>query len=103
MEIYSFPLVMSVDSLSLVERKIPRSIKPISTIKDLVIEPVNADLKLSIQKINTIPEICPISISKPFDVPSEAGKVISAPYWNPIGPALSRKNPNTVPEKSRSQ
>ena len=96
-------LLISADSLSRVEKKIHKSIKPISKIKDMVMEPVNDDLKLSIQKIKIIPEICPISISKPFEVPSDAGKVISAPYWNPIGPALSRKNPNTVPEARRSQ
>jgi hypothetical protein len=85
------------------ERKMARSINPISTIKGLVIEPVNADLKLFIQKINMIPEICPISISMPFEAPSDAGKVISAPYWKPIGPALSKKNPNVIPEIRRSQ
>jgi hypothetical protein len=75
------------------------SIRPISTVKGMVIEPVNGDLKLSIPKIKAIPEICPISKSIPFEVPSEAGKVISAPYWNPIGPALRRKNPKIIPEK----
>lgn len=76
-----FPsFVRIVDSFSRREIKILRIINVISTINDLVIEPVNVDFRLSIPKINAIPEICPISKSIPFDVPSDAGKVISAPY-----------------------
>ena len=69
----------------------------------MVIEPVKGVLKLSRAKIKAIPDICPISKSNPLEVPSEAGKVISAPYWNPMGPALSRKNPKIIPEKRSSQ
>lgn len=46
-----------VDSLSRRDIKILRNISPISIIKDLVIEPVNEDFKLSIPKIKAMPEI----------------------------------------------
>ena len=68
----TFP-VNKVDSLSLVLRSRPRTISPMSTTKGRVIEPVPGDLKLSIPKMKTIPEICPMSKSRPLDVPSGAG------------------------------
>ena len=62
-----------LDSFNLNDIKMLRTNKPIMSISDLVIEPVIEDLKLSIPNINAIPEICPISNSIPFDVPSDAG------------------------------
>ena len=46
------------------------------------------DLSASIPRMNRIPETCPATRRRLFDVPSGAGCVISAAYWNPIGPAL---------------
>ncbi len=71
----------------------------IMTNNGTVIDPVTGDLKLSIPKMKAIPEICPMRRRNPFDVPSETGKVTSAPYWNPIGPELRRKNPKLLPKK----
>ena len=65
-------------------------------------DPLTGDLKKSIPKIKAIPEICPMSSKSPFDVPSGAGYAISAPYWNPIGPALSRKKPIMNADASKS-
>jgi len=64
---------MRGDSLSLVQRSRLRTMSPMSTTRGEVIEPVAGDLKLSIPKIKMIPEICPMSKSRPFDVPSGAG------------------------------
>ncbi len=79
-----------------------KATRAISTHRGVVIEPVAGDLKLSIPRIKTIPEICPMSRSSPFDVPSGAGKAISAPYWKPIGPALSSDAPRRNEAASRS-
>jgi hypothetical protein len=69
---------------------------------DTVIDPVLADLRASIPRMKTIPEICPARSSRPFDVPSGAGEVTSAPYWKPSGPDESRNAPRTNAEASRS-
>jgi len=58
-----------------------------------VIDPVAGDLNASMAKMKAMPEICPITRSRLFDVPSGAGCVISAAYWKPTGPALRRKKP----------
>ena len=50
-------VIKLVVSLSLVQRSRLRAISPMSTIKGKVIEPVSGDLKLSIPKMKTIPEI----------------------------------------------
>ena len=62
-----------VDSRSLVQRSTARTIRPMSSTNDKVIEPVSGDLKLSMPKMKRIPEIWPMSKSKPLDVPSGAG------------------------------
>jgi hypothetical protein len=48
-------------------------IRIINKTSGLVIDPVDDDLKLFIPKIKRMPEICPTSKRKPFDVPSEIG------------------------------
>jgi hypothetical protein len=83
--------VRKADSFSLAERRKLISIRMQSTVNGIVIEPVPGDLNQSIPKMNAIPDTCPISRRKPFEVPSDTGNVTSAPYWNPIGPELSRK------------
>jgi hypothetical protein len=101
---YFLPSPVNItDSFSLNEINILSTISTRRKTRDLVIDPVSCDLRLSIPKINAIPDTWPINISMPFDVPSDAGYVISAPYWNPMGPELRRKNPRTVPENRRSQ
>ena len=50
-------VIKVVASLSLVAKSRLRTISPISTIKGQVIEPVSGDLKLSIPRMKTIPEI----------------------------------------------
>jgi hypothetical protein len=69
----AFSVIKAVDSLSLVPRIMLRTMSPMSTTKKGVIEPVPGDLKLSIPKMKMIPEICPMSKSRPFDVPSGVG------------------------------
>ena len=76
----SFAAMRLGASLSLVEKRRLTSMSPMSTINGMVIEPVSGDLKLSNPRMKTMPEICPMSKSKPFDVPSGAGWVTSAPY-----------------------
>jgi hypothetical protein len=73
-------LFRKADSLSLSAARKLKTINPISKINGFVIDPVAADLKLSIPKINAMPEICPMRMRKPFEVPSETGYVTSAPY-----------------------
>jgi hypothetical protein len=48
---------MVVASLSLVAKTRLRTIRPISTSKGKVIDPVSGDLKMSIPRMKTIPEI----------------------------------------------
>ena len=64
--------------------------------------PVARSFMASMPMMKTMPEIWPISKSRLLDVPSGAGWVISAAYWKPIGPALSRKNPKTKPDRRSS-
>jgi hypothetical protein len=92
-----FPSIID-DSLILVELNKPTDMRIIITTSGPVIDPDTEDLKLSIPKMKRMPEICPASNKKPFEVPSEIGYVISAPYWKPIGPELRRKNPKAIPE-----
>jgi hypothetical protein len=68
-----FPLFKSDDSLILVELRKLTAIMITNTTSGMVIDPVEDDLKLSIPKIKSIPEICPASNRNPFDVPSETG------------------------------
>ena len=90
------------DSFNRVEKSKPTTISSIRTIRDIVIEPVTGDFIISIPTIKTIPDICPISKRRPFDIPSDAGKAISAPYWKPMGPALNRKKPIKNAERINS-
>jgi hypothetical protein len=50
-------VVNIIDSFSLKEIIILSTISPIRKTSDLVIDPVECDLRLSIPKINAIPEI----------------------------------------------
>jgi hypothetical protein len=74
----SFPYTDS-GSLSRKQSSKTRTIRTSRTFSDPVIEPVSGDLSISIPKMNKIPDICPIRSSKPLDVPSGTGRVISAP------------------------
>ena len=68
-----------------------------------VIDRVPSALKKSMPIIKSMPEICPDRIISPCDIDSGAGYDISAPYWNPMGPALIIKKPNIKADTSSSQ
>ena len=65
--------LIRVDSLNTGNNTRPKTMSPIRISIDGVIEPVAGDLNLSIAKMNIMPDIWPMSISKPLDVPSGAG------------------------------
>ena len=67
-----------------------------------VMEPSSV-LSRSMPKMKMIPEIWPASTRSPWEVASGAGKVISLPYWYPMGPAAMKKKPKTKLETSSSQ
>jgi hypothetical protein len=69
--------------------------------RESVIEP-DDDFNASIPRMKAIPETCPTRSRSPFDVPSGAGCVISAPYWNPRGPDERRNAPRTKLDASKS-
>ena len=54
------------------------TIRTSSTTREVVMEPVCGLLKASMAKMKAIPETCPISRSRPLEVPSGTGWVTSA-------------------------